>query len=38
LTRKIDSRLEPHPFREREFNQSDPVANEVLKYGHKIDA
>ena len=38
LTRKIDTRLEPHPFREKEFNQSDPVANEVLKYGHRIDA
>lgn len=37
LTRTIDTRLEPHPFREKEFNQSDPVASEVLKYGHRID-
>ena len=37
LTRKNDSRLEPHPFREKEFNPTDPVANEVLKYGYRID-
>lgn len=37
LTRKIDSRLEPHPFREKEFNMTDPVASEVLKYGYRID-
>jgi len=37
LTRKIDSRLEPHPFREKEFNLTDPVAGEVLKYGYRIE-
>ncbi len=37
LRRKIDSRLEPHPFREDEFNLSNPVANEVLKHGYRID-
>jgi len=38
LTRKIDSRLEPHPFREKEFNLSNPVASEVIKYGYRVDA
>ena len=26
LRRKIDSRIEPHPFREKDFNSSNPVA------------
>ncbi len=38
LRRKIDSRIEPHPFREKDFNINNPVANEILKYGQKIDA
>lgn len=37
LRRKIDSRIEPHPFRENEFNINNPVVNEILKYGQKID-
>ncbi len=37
LRRKIDSRIEPHPFRERDFNISNPVAHEILKHGKKID-
>ena len=37
LRRKIDSRIEPHPFRERDFNISNPVVNEILKHGKKID-
>ncbi len=37
LRRKIDSRIEPHPFREKDFNMSNPVAHEILKYGQKID-
>ena len=37
LRRKIDSRIEPHPFRERDFNLANPVANEILKYGQRID-
>lgn len=37
LRRKIDSRIEPHPFREKDFNLSNPVAYEILKYGQKID-
>ncbi|MDP2114829.1 MAG: nucleotidyltransferase domain-containing protein [Bacteroidota bacterium] len=36
LRRKIDSRIEPHPFREREFEISNPIVNEILKYGQEI--
>jgi predicted nucleotidyltransferase len=36
LRRKIDSRIEPHPFREREFELSNPIVNEILKYGQEI--
>ena len=33
LRRKIDSRIEPHPFKERDFNLTNPIVNEILKYG-----
>lgn len=33
LRRKIDLRIEPHPFMTSDFNQSNPVVNEILKYG-----
>jgi len=36
LRRKIDSRIEPHPFREREFERSNPIVNEIIKYGQEI--
>jgi len=36
LTRKIDSRIEPHPFREKEFEISNPFVNEILTYGKEI--
>jgi len=36
LTRKIDTRIEPHPFREKEFEISNPFANEIITYGHVI--
>ncbi len=36
LRRKIDSRIEPHPFRERDFNMSNPLVHEILKYGKDI--
>jgi len=36
LRRKIDSRIEPHPFRESEFEISNPMVNEIVKYGHEI--
>jgi len=37
LRRKIDSRIEPHPFREIEFNTSNPLASEVIMYGQIIE-
>jgi predicted nucleotidyltransferase len=36
LTRKVDSRIEPHPFREKEFEISNPFVNEILTYGEEI--
>ena len=36
LRRKIDSRIEPHPFREIDFELSNPIVNEILKYGQEI--
>ncbi|MDO9339471.1 MAG: nucleotidyltransferase domain-containing protein [Bacteroidales bacterium] len=36
LRRKIDSRIEPHPFREHEFDLSNPIVNEIIKYGQEI--
>lgn len=36
LRRKIDSRIEPHPFRESEFEISNPIVSEILKYGQVI--
>jgi len=37
LRRKIDSRIEPHPFREKDFNITNPVVNEILQYGQGVD-
>jgi len=36
LRRKIDSRIEPHPFREKDFDISNPIVNEIVKYGQVI--
>jgi predicted nucleotidyltransferase len=36
LRRSIDTRLEPHPFHKEDFNASNPVAFEVMKYGIEI--
>jgi uncharacterized protein len=36
IRRKIDSRIEPHPFRENEFELSNPIVNEIIKYGKEI--
>jgi predicted nucleotidyltransferase len=36
LRRKIDSRIEPHPFRESDFDLSNPIVNEIVKYGKEI--
>lgn len=38
LRRRIDLRIEPHPFLVSDFNQSNPVVNEILKYGIAIDS
>jgi uncharacterized protein len=36
LRRKIDSRIEPHPFRESDFDISNPIVYEIVKYGEEI--
>jgi predicted nucleotidyltransferase len=36
VRRNIDSRIEPHPFREKDFNISNPLVNEIVKYGKEI--
>ena len=33
LRRKIDLRIEPHPFNFEDFNLNNPVVDEILKYG-----
>ena len=37
LRRKIDSRIEPHPFREKDFNIANPIVHEIMNHGQKID-
>ncbi len=36
LRRKIDLRIEPHPFITTDFNQNDPLVNEILTYGIRL--
>ncbi len=36
LRRKIDSRIEPHPFREKDFEITNPIVYEIIKYGQDI--
>lgn len=36
LRRNIDSRIEPHPFRENDFEITNPIVNEIVKYGQEI--
>jgi uncharacterized protein len=36
LRRQFDTRIEPHPFRESDFQTSNPLANEILKTGIRI--
>ena len=33
LTKQIDTRIEPHPFREHEFNVSNPFVYEIVNNG-----
>jgi len=36
LRRKFDNKIEPHAFRDSDFNASNPVANEILKHGVEL--
>jgi predicted nucleotidyltransferase len=36
LRRNIDSRIEPHPFRESEFNDNNQLVEEILSHGIEI--
>ena len=38
LRRKIDTRIEPHPFLESDFDDSNPLVHEILDTGLEIDA
>jgi len=33
LRRNIDLRIEPHAFLNKDFNESNPLAHEILKHG-----
>ncbi len=37
LSRKFDTRIEPHPFDEADFNSSNPFANEILNLGIAVN-
>ena len=37
LRRKIDTRIEPHPIKESDFNENNPLVNEINKYGEIIN-
>lgn len=36
LRRSFDSRIEPHPFRMRDFHVADPMVYEIVTYGQEI--
>lgn len=36
VRRKVDNRIEPHPFPVEEFNEHDPMAKEVIRTGIRI--
>ncbi len=36
LRRKFDTRIEPHPFAEADFDMSNPFANEIIRTGIRI--
>jgi len=38
LRRNVDSRIEPHPYREKDFNISNPFFHEIMKSGLRIDS
>ena len=37
LRRRFDTRIEPHPFREVDFNLSNPFASEILTSGFELN-
>lgn len=37
LRRRFDTRLEPHPLRDSEFDMSNPFASEILRSGIEIN-
>lgn len=36
ISRKFDTRIEPHPFEEADFNTKNPFAREILNKGIQI--
>lgn len=36
LARRIDPDIEPHPYLLSEFNESNPIAGQILKYGERV--
>lgn len=36
LAHKIDSRIEPHPFRSADFDKTNPYGKEILSTGEKL--
>ncbi len=36
MRRKFDTRIEPHPFHESDFNATHPLANEILNNGVEV--
>ena len=36
ISRKFDTRIEPHPFEESDFNATNPFANEILNKGIQL--
>ena len=37
LRRRFDARIEPHPFREVDFNLSNPFASEIITSGFELN-
>lgn len=36
LTQKVDLRIEPHPFKEKEFEEENPFIEEIKNTGLKV--
>jgi len=36
MRRDIDLRIEPHAFLKKDFNENNPLAHEILKYGIRL--